>query len=227
MVTGVSLLGADAALVLLQQRAAVYNPIALAITGNYNRLGSIDGIDEDANTILVLNYFLEKLGCGEFVIDQDYFAPERYPIKNLEQLLWGFERNMNDYENAAVLNGQRIVFALIYRGVWSAIAQSTPPTHESPTTQFRRLFEGVPIAEEIYQGNLAKVSRHLGELSAVSNFLASCGLAWKPAEEVGQHFTEEMRQFLEEARQGYRDSPSVLQALDDYERESRDLLEDD
>jgi len=54
MATGVSLKGADAALVLLHRAAGEYAPISLAIKGNYNRLGAIDGVDEDANTRLVL-----------------------------------------------------------------------------------------------------------------------------------------------------------------------------
>ena len=83
MVSGVSLKGADAALVLLQQAGEAYRPIALAIVGNYNRLGSIDGIEEDANTKLVLEYFLGKLRSGAFAVDVDYFQGlDCYPIED-------------------------------------------------------------------------------------------------------------------------------------------------
>ena len=109
MVSGVSLKGANASLVLLEQTGEVYRPIALAITGNYNRLGSIDGIKEDANTKLVLRYFLGKLRSSEFAVDADYFRGHGcYPIKNIEQLLACFERNINDFPNAAVLNGRPV-----------------------------------------------------------------------------------------------------------------------
>src|SRR5207253_11225024 len=105
LITGVSLKGDDAALVLLEQTDSDHAPIALAITGAYNRLGSIDNIEEDDNTTLVLGYFLDKLRTGEFLIDQDYFRrADHYPIKDVEQLLWGFERNINDLSKAAVLN---------------------------------------------------------------------------------------------------------------------------
>src|SRR6478672_9094143 len=114
IVSGVSLKGADAALVLLQQTDDAHHPVALAITGNYNRLGSIDGIDEDANTQLVFAYFKRKLASGEFVVDADYLrGHEFYPIEDVERLLGCFERNMNANGSAAVLGGQPVVFALI------------------------------------------------------------------------------------------------------------------
>jgi hypothetical protein len=66
MVTGVSLKGADAALVLLHQSFDNYVPLALAVKGNYNRFGSIDGIEEDANTQSILQFFQESLRSGAF-----------------------------------------------------------------------------------------------------------------------------------------------------------------
>src|SRR5205814_507218 len=101
-------------------------------------------------------------------------------------LLWGFERNINDHSKAAVLNGRRIVFALICRPVWEAIARSARPPEGPATAQFRQLFKGASVPEEIYRGNLTKVARHLRELSAVNNFLVDRGLAWGPPEDPGQ-----------------------------------------
>src|SRR5262252_9175675 len=83
MVTGVSLKGSDAAAVLLQKAAGVYRPIALAMKGNYNRLGTIDHISEDANTRLVLKFFLAKLG-GAFVIDEPCWTSDNLPITDVE-----------------------------------------------------------------------------------------------------------------------------------------------
>src|ERR1700722_14596538 len=97
MATGVSLKGADAALVLLEPLAVGYTPTALAFKGNYDRLGSIDGVKEDANTRLVLRYFLDVLLSRAFTVDEEYLAvSKRFPIRTIEDLLFGFERNMND-----------------------------------------------------------------------------------------------------------------------------------
>jgi hypothetical protein len=225
MVTGVSLEGAGAALVLLQQTGEAHHPIALPIKGAYNQLGSINGIEEDANTALVLKYFLERLRRGEFVVEQGYLqAYDCDPIQTIEQLLTLFERNINDYSKAAVLKGRPVVFALIARAVWGAIASSAPPLSAPAATVFQRLFKGVPAAEGTYRGNLAKVTRHLQELAGVHQFLAGRGLTWRPAEDAGQHLSEEMRAYLEAARQAFRDAPPVLRGLKDYEAEVAELL---
>ena len=142
-------------------------------------------------------------------------------------MLGCFERNMNDHNSAAVLAGKPVVFALICRAVWDALAGPDSPGQQSGTTLFQQVFKDISHAEAIYHGNLSKVSRHLQELSAVSNFLVGRGLAWKPADDPGQDYAEEMRQYLEEAKQTFRDSAVVLEGLKAYEQEVGDLLEED
>jgi hypothetical protein len=225
MVTGVSLKGAGAALVLLREAGGAHHPVALPVKGAYNRLGSIERIEEDASTALILRYFLDKLPRGELVVEQDYLrAHKAFPVENLEQLLTAFERNINDNPRAAVLNGRPVVFALIARAVWDAIASAAPPPSAPAATVFQRLFKGVPAAEGIYRGNVAKVTRPLQELSGVHQFLAGRGLTWRPAEGPAQHSAEEMRAYLDAARQAFRDSPPALQGLKQYEAEVAALL---
>jgi hypothetical protein len=225
MITGVSLKGTHAALVLLQQAGAVHHPIALAVKGAYNRLGSLDGIHEDANTALILRYFLERGQRGEFVVDADYLRAQHYfPFENVELLLVAFERNINDNPQAAVLNGRPVVFGLIALAVWDAIVSSSPPLSGPTATVFQRLFKGMPAAEGIYRGNVAKVTGHLQELAGAHGFLAGRGLTWRPAEDPSQHHSDDMRAYLEAARQAFRDSPPALQGLKDYEAEVAELL---
>lgn len=210
MITGVSLKGADAVLVPLQQLGTSFLPICFAIKGNYNRLGSIDGIEEDANTNLVLNYFLDKFQTDEFVINMQYlFYPDYYPILTIENLLNCFECNLNERPEMATLNGQEILFALICRPVWDALDQIEPFLRQSFGDVFMQLFfaeifghlfANIEITEAIYGGKVDTVSSHLCELSSVSNFLTSKGVAWKPSPSSGQAYSDDMREFLEEAR---------------------------
>jgi hypothetical protein len=206
--------------------AKAYRPIALPIKGNYDRLGSIDFIDEDANTRLVLKFFLAKLKSGEFVIDEPYWSKDRYPITEVEYLLWGFERNTNDNPRAALLNGEPVVTALVCRAVWDALARATPAVGAAQK-QFDELFGGVPVAEEMYRGKVSDVSRHLGEMSAICRFLDNHKIAWTPTEGGGQDYSEEMLEYLTAARETFRQSPAVLAGLDDYEREVAELLTDE
>lgn len=227
MVTGVSLKGAGAALVLLREVGGAHHPGALPVKGAYNRLGSIDHVEEDVNTALILRYFLDKLRRGEFVVDAEYLRPHNaFPVENSGQLFAAFERNINDNSTAAVLSGRPVVFALIARKVWDAIASAAPPPSAPASTVFQRLFKGVPTAEGIYRGNVAKVTRPLQELSGVHQFLAGRGLTWRPADGPSQHSAEEMRAYLDAARQAFRDSPVVLQGLKHYEAEVAALLKE-
>lgn len=228
MATGVSLKGADAALVLLQQAPGEYVPISLAIKGNYNRLGSIDGIEEDANTRLVLRFFLEGLRSRAFTVEEEYLAEHGcFPIRTIEDLLQGFERNMNDGPGHTVLHWKPVVFGLIARAVWDTIAQAAPPAAEPVSAVFERLFTASSVGASIYDGSLTEVTGHIGEVAAVDTFLASRGLHWQPSEATGQDYPEEMRQYLGEARRTFSDSATIMEALRRYEGEVGELLEDD
>jgi hypothetical protein len=74
---------------------------------------------------------------------------------------------------------------------------------------------------------LAEVSDHVREFATVFAFLTSRGVVWKPADDPGQDYAEDMRAYLAEARRGFSDSPMILAALLAYEQEVGDLLQDD
>jgi hypothetical protein len=227
MVTGVSLKGSETALVLLQQQEESYHPIALAITGQYDREGSIDGIDEDDNTALILQYFLNQLAAKAFVVDAESLrSDEAYPIETIEQLLRGFERNINDGPGYAALNGQPVVFALIASTVWNAIARGGTVQSADDGAAFQELFKAAPVAAGIYDGHLEDVSQQLHAFAAVSALLTARSIKWKPAADGYQHYSDDMREFLKSARAKFRDSPAVLEGLNAYKSEVSDLLED-
>jgi hypothetical protein len=225
MVTGVSLKAADAALVLLDRQGNECHPIALAIQGAYNRLGSIDNIDEDENTELVLGYFREKLRSGELIIDPDEAGGDQ--INDIEHFLGLVERNVTMEYDAAVLNGRRVLFALIAQVVWDRVASSAPPEPGSDAGRFGSLFPAGGVADGIYREHLEDVSTHLRELTAVAQFLAERRIAWRPPDDHFQHYGEEMREYLAAARQAFHDSPAVLAALKRYAKDAGDLLDDD
>jgi hypothetical protein len=217
MVTGVSLKGSDAALVPLQELGEAWSPIACAIKGKYNRLGCIDGIEQDANTQAILVFFLHKLVSREFVVDAPYLrSHDGYPVRDIERLLAAFERNINDHPGAAVLYGQPVVFALVCRAVWDGIAQASTSSASSASAMV------LPV--NIYDNNLTPVAAHMHELWAVGDFLLRRKLNWQPADNPGQHSAEEMREFLVSAKRMFSDSPFVLNGLSQYELAIADLV---
>jgi hypothetical protein len=227
MVSGVSLKGAKAVSVLLLQSDDRYRPVALGIKGSYNRYGTIDFIEEDTNTEFILKFFHEKYRSGEFAVDPYQFSPGRSsPTEDIEGLLYCFERNINDGGDAQ-LNRQFIVLALICSDVWNALVRRTPPGAESPDWQFGELFRGVSIPWAIYRHSGQTLSQQVGELYAVNSFLANRGIAWRLTEADGQHYDQEMLQYLEEAKYTFQDSGMALEALKKYEEKLQALLDDD
>lgn len=224
MATGVSLKGARTVLVLLSRIGTRYLPITLPITGQYNRLGSIDSIEDDDNTPLILAYFLDKLQAGELVIDEEELGYGQ--IENLEQLLGLIERNVTLETDTVVLGGRRVCFGLICQAIWDAIVEASARARETNTALFERLFQDVEVAGDIYQGKLSKVSRHLRELAAVQDFLTQRRKPWKPPADAEQHYPDEMIQYLQAARKAFRDCPAVLSGLDAYVQEVGNLLDD-
>jgi hypothetical protein len=227
MITGVSLLGADTALVLLQRTTAGHQPISLAIKGNYDRFGAIDGIDQDANTDLVLQYFHDKFERGEFVLNQVFLKNVDDYFEDIEGLLKVFERCVTEWDQLANLNGQTIQYALICREVWDAIVRPATPPRESDASLFQSLFQNSPVAKDIYSDSLPEVSVPLKELAAIQDFMTSRSLTWQIPEDAHQHWEEEIQEYLDEARQTFHDAPSVLAGLDAYEEAIADLLEEE
>lgn len=215
MVSGVSLKGFDAVLVVLRPLAGSgYAPITLGIKGNYNRFGSIDFIEEDRHTDLVVAYFTERVHDGRLVLDPDYEGSYGKPPNDIENLLNYFERNVSDSTDecpAAALDGRRLFSALIARPVWDALAALPAPRVSFPS----------PF-DDIYGHHLPALAEHLRELLAVNAFVISHGLSWRPLDEEGigeQHFAEEMEAFLASARLTFAGTPVMLAALDIYAEE--------
>jgi len=224
MVTGVSLKGADSALVLLQEGEAGFSPLSLAIKGTYNRLGSIDMIDEDENTRLVFEFFVRERQSGSFVTDDDYFRSYKHdPFDSVESLLHAFERNMND-GTVATLGGVPVVFSLVSRAVWEVVAGNAPPPAAVGVDQ---AFGNSPIPEQIYPADVSAIGEQLVEFVTVRGWLAAHEIAWSPPSEWNQDYPDEMREYLAEARLRFPSSELIQAALDEYEHEVGDLLRDE
>lgn len=231
-VTGISLRGTDAVAVGLMAAEDAYRPVTLGITGCYNRLGSIDGIEEDLNTDLVFAYFSRSARSGDFVMDAEYADAYGDPPRDIEALLGYFERNVSDSSEecpAATLSGRRVFSALVARPVWNALADAFAPAGGTPETWYGEVFGDAPEPEETYRGRHAELVPHIRALTAVNRFLGARGTGWSlpdDGETGGQHFGSEMREFLDAARACFQNVPSVLGALDAYAGGVGELLED-
>lgn len=218
MITGVSLKVSQTVVVLLGQTETAYYPAALGIKGLYNRVGGIDQpATIDANMRLVLNYFRAKQQSG---------GGDWGPFTNIYEMLSEFADYI-DWDDASVTTPGVITYALICGEVWDALVRAAPEMSVSTETLFARLFANVPEAQEIYAGRLSEVAASIRELTVVSDFVQSRGIAWTQPELPNQDEPSDMRAYLAAARQTFADSPAVLAGLNAYEFEVRNELVDE
>ncbi|WP_328403826.1 hypothetical protein [Nocardia sp. NBC_00403] len=235
MVTGIGLDGIGATAVLIRRNGDVYQPISLGIAGNYDRSGAVDGVIEDLGTDVLLRYFLDRLNDGRLVLDADATEFDREsPPTEIDELLWCFERNCLDIDDepvaAAIFDGSPILLALVAQPIWDAV------TAAATADRFENAFPDSPTALEIYRDHPSELSVPAGKLRAINDLLAARALVWAspahtaqryPTDYGGQHDSEDLRRFLDEARRDYHELPIVLSAIDSYEKKIRDLLIDD
>ena len=63
-----------------------------------------------------------------------------------------------------------------------------------------------------------------GEFAAISALLAKRKIPWAPPTDLGQHYSDDMREYLAKARAAFKGSEVVLKGLKAYESEVSELL---
>lgn len=245
LITGVSLLYQNAALVILRRTGETFTPITLALHGDYNMQGTISA-DTDAHSALVLEYFMDRYDDETFIAADDTTRPEyRIPPTrdSIQSLLDVIERTTTCSEvntsygpgggghtPSTLLAGDFIVHALIAQPVWNAISTHYEAPDASPDARLEEVFtDSVP--QRIYDGHTSELAAQIEELAAVDAFLAARDMSWTPPGSTAcrypstynDHLDNDVRGWLDRARADYRDLPWMLTAIDEcstvFERE--------
>jgi len=211
MVTGVSLKGAVAALVLLAPDGAKLRPIALPVFGEYNRLGAID-VKPDENSTAIWTFFSAEAVAGNVVGNENGLD-----WADCESLLGAIERGVTEADVYLTLAVEPISFALISQAIWRAIVSKTADDG---------VFRPHPTFARIYAGASDACRENAVALAQVDTFLRTTGCDWTKPIDPGQHY-EEVRTFLDEAKRSFSQSPIILKGLADYEQEVAKLLADE
>jgi hypothetical protein len=227
MVTGLVLTG-ETTLVPLRREGDTYRPMALGLSGSYDRYGAVDCIEEDANARLVFDYILDRWRDGRFVVDTEWLHVDDRPPVDIDELVWLVERNCLSFDGdppVATLDGRLVTFAMIAQPVWDALAAAGTGSPASLEEQFDRLFADSPPAGEIYRRHLPEVAEQVRQLAAVHDFIAVRGQVWKPTAEPdqpyptdmgAQYYHPEMRTFLAVARKDLADVAVLRPVFDGY-----------
>ncbi|WP_204008666.1 hypothetical protein [Virgisporangium aurantiacum] len=231
-VTGISLFTADTVMVGLDRDGDGHHPITLGIAGGYNGYGVIDEVVEDRNTELVMAYCLDRARDGQLVFDRHYKRDFGVPPRDIAALLGYFERNFcdsSDEQPALSLHGRPIVYCMMSKLVWDAVAGAFAPEQGTADVWFKELFGGSPIATAIYQPALPEVADQIRDMYAVDTFLRAHGIAWStPDLDVhgAVYDDDETEAFVTGARSRFADVPAIQSALDRYVEEQARRADD-
>lgn len=237
-ITGVTLIG-TCTCVLLRIRNGQYQPIALPVTGGYDRQGAVDGIAEDRNSELMVAYFGAQRAAGRFIAeDETSNIPTIWPQPSPEYrslvdgLIWLVERNttvwhaMNMGASPMVtFDGDPVVFALIAQPIWNAIVAAAGDNTDPLTTIFTDIFGDDAAPTEMYGSHLPEVEAPLRELAAVNEYLRHREQPWSPPKDYDQYWEHEMQAKLDRARDLFSDDIAVLRGLEAYTPELNSLLQ--
>jgi hypothetical protein len=99
MVTGLALMANDpTTAVLLRASEDGYRPVSLGLQGMYNCYGTIDAVEEDANSGLVGSYFFDQLRDGRLVVGAQEQLEPTDDIDEARSFVDAARRDLGDVE---------------------------------------------------------------------------------------------------------------------------------
>jgi len=215
MISGLSLKSSKTTLVLLEKLENHYIPIALPVFGRYNRLGAIDMIEENQNTNTILTFFQSKIKSEEVKVDwpEVYWEGERLnKIENIEQLFTSIERGVTMEYDCVTLNKHRIEYSLIDSRIWNEILHGNFENKESNLIQ-------TETWKKIYKNPISDYDNFVRQFKNVQDFLNKHEIKWAPPNDGGQHYDEEVNEYLNQAKAKFKDAPSIMNGILAYEKE--------
>ncbi|NME68586.1 hypothetical protein [Flammeovirga aprica] len=206
MISGLSLKLSETVAVFLIQQGDILQPISLPIFGTYNRLGTIDCVEENINTVIVLNFFKSKIASGDIKVDWDEVDFDQ--VDNIEQLFEIVERGVTQNYASVLFNNMKIGFALIDKFIWNSII--TVQHKEEPFP-----FQGLML--DVYQqyNDLEELSRQFFYLEM---FMKENQMSWSLPSDHEQHYDEEISEFLDLAYVKFMNNPVIMNGIESYSK---------
>lgn len=209
-ISGLSLKGQRCRLVLLRSRRGVFEPVWTAVSGRYNRLGSIDTGQGEAAEVAHLR------GAMKNLLAEGRLVSHARPFADGEPLFELFEPN----RNRITLDGNELRFTLIHYRVAPGVVDETAALEEvqgwnalGTRELYDRAFEGLePIApfSDALDLHFRGGAR---ELLGLRRWHERNG-PWRVPSEAGQHFEDDIAGFVKEARQRLAAWPDLSHAIE-------------
>lgn len=236
--SGVSLLNAEVAVVLLQESGTIWVPVALPLFGVYEGLGTVGEVNDGPNADLILAWFQAGIEAGQVHVGFDALGIPPQPIDHIETLL--------SVVACSQLQGQGSVwtvspstqregalgFALLSAHVAATLMEDEPTLR--PEVQVEDLPQVVfdsDLGHLIYQPLRHQTHRlrckfglSMVGLAALSQGMSAHNRPWGPPGDGILLAESEPALWLAQAMVEFAESPSLIEALEDYAGQGEDEL---
>lgn len=232
-VSGLSTRAAKVRLILLREEPAGLVPVALPVTGTYDRLGSIDNIQPTWNTDLLLFGLQALIRDGKITIHWDAFSKRTAPLGTLEQVLSPIERGCTMDITTVTCEGRPLRFTLVIDRIYDAVVDTVASNRTARWAEVQdaalatlplrdlleRAFHGVAPAPALYEllgaATEEEEARARADLVRFIQFRAFIDQRHRFTydAEARQHFDDDERAFVAEANERFALQPHILTAI--------------
>lgn len=240
MVSGISLLGAQTALILLSRspEASAWQLAGLPLWGVYLGTGTLEEVNHGANAELLLEAFAEAAAANELRIDWEQLGMAAFPFDCIEDILM-LLACARIHAPEAVIWGQEVVSYALVEAHFGAALMSREPVglsdlkiEELPDVVFAKAACGQRIYSRLSARSLKQKCQFGLSFLGLAAFAEQ--LEDQQIEPAGPFFVAEPGQkerWLAAALETFAEAPDIVEALEEYaasEREEEDVesLED-
>ena len=223
-VSGLSLMPSYTYLILLEKIDDGYRPLSLPVHGCYDRLGSVDGVEEDDHTRLLVDFATRMVAAERMTVDWEEVGKDTF--EDIEDVLRASERSSSQGYDALTLDGVRIVHTMISDEIWNALADPAKHKARSASELMDHVFGAASKAHEIYASGEG-VRDTLAAMAGFMDFMSDIGESWTVRDDYEQHYGDELREYLDEARERFADRPDVLEAIDRHEEDCQEIFDEE
>ncbi|WP_055076539.1 hypothetical protein [Pseudanabaena sp. 'Roaring Creek'] len=236
MITGVSLNFCAPRCITLSRNESnrSYMPLALPVSGQYDYLGGVELYGGDRKYLINLFYpdINIEYESSERIDQRILSILNGYNALILESVWNAIARNYPSYRNSNIDNLKSVFHPQAKKLILNYRNHRSYYHFEDFVEDklLEREEQGIePLTtNEIEDEYLAYCleNHDTSEVAIIDQFLRDHNLCWHPSETIPQHPEPEIRQYLQEAKENFSDSPTIIDALLSYELEMESYIKE-
>lgn len=230
--SGVSLLNSEVAAVLLEETDGGWRPVALPLFGVYEGIGTVSDVNDGPNAELILSWFQSGLDGRKVEIDFAALGLAPQAVDHIETLLSLVACSQFEGGGAVRTAEGALGFALLSAHLAASLMEAEPELPlEVPVERLSEIVFDSELGRAIYEPLRheshrlrCKFGLSMIGLAALDQALRARGRKWGPPGSGIAVSDAEPALWLAEALLAFAESPSIIEALEDYAGQAEDAI---